>query len=45
MQIGDWRLAAEGDTFSVSHIDGQAQFAETKVFGLVSRVFCMRVWV
>ncbi|CAE7944651.1 unnamed protein product [Symbiodinium sp. KB8] len=25
MQIGDWRLAAEGDTFSVSHIDGQAQ--------------------
>ncbi|CAE7836716.1 unnamed protein product [Symbiodinium sp. CCMP2592] len=25
MQIGDWRLAAEGDTFSVSHIDGQAK--------------------
>ena len=32
MQIGQWRLAADGATFSVSHIDGQAQLVETKVF-------------
>jgi len=25
MQIGQWRLAADGATFSVSHIDGQAK--------------------
>ena len=30
MQIGQWRLAADGATFSVSHIDGQAQFVETR---------------